>query len=484
MLDPGRGDMNFVSYRKGIVDALVGGIQSVPGEDRCVLLLGYKEEMEEMFQNSNPGLARRFQPDHAFHFEDFDEEQLNEILESKLRQQDIAVTEEAKTVAMEVLAKARSRPNFGNAGEVENLINRAKSHHQKRKAREGVTDASCDIVFESQDFDPDLNRGERSCRRLFSDVIGFEDIIQKLEAFHRVAENMRARELDPRNQIPFNFIFKGPPGKHISIRRNKDIRTNRNTPIGTGKTTTARKMGQVFYDMGMLDSADVLECSASDLIGEYIGQTGPKTAALLTRGLGNVLFIDEAYRLNPGGRYAGEFAAEALGELVDCLTKPKFKANMVVILAGYTDQMDELLLANPGLSSRFPEEIFFHSLTPCQSIKLLLFKLEKAGISLQQTDGLKEDSSREAHELFLSLAALPSWGNGRDIETISKNIIGHVLRTADPNPESLLAASDEEILLELRNMLQQIKSRYGNVSNTVTQTQQKPPPNSCCALGS
>lgn len=65
---------------------------------------------------------------------------------------------------------------------------------------------------------------------------------------------------------------------------------------GTGKTTTARKMGQVYYDMGMLGSAEVIECSATDFVGQYVGQTGPKTQKQLEKGLGKILFIDEAYR--------------------------------------------------------------------------------------------------------------------------------------------------------------------------------------------
>lgn len=216
MLDPGKGNA-FEPYRKAIVDTIVGEVQSVPGEDRCVILLGYKEEMETMFQNSNPGLERRFQLDHAFHFEDFDDEQLKEILESKLRQQKLEATEEAMTVAMEVLARARCRPGFGNAGEVENLISRAKAQHQKRHIGYEASNDSCDMVFEPQDFDPDFDRIKRSCRRLFTDVIGCEDLVQKLEAYHKIAENMRARGADPRDQIPCNFIFKGPPGKSLAI---------------------------------------------------------------------------------------------------------------------------------------------------------------------------------------------------------------------------------------------------------------------------
>jgi hypothetical protein len=86
-------------------------------------------------------------------------------------------------------------------------------------------------------------------------------------------------------------------------------------------------MGKVFYDVGFLSHADVIGCFASELIGQYVGQTGPKTRSLLGRALGKVLFIDEAYRLGEG-----QYAAEIIDELLDIVTKPKFSGKVVVYL--------------------------------------------------------------------------------------------------------------------------------------------------------
>jgi len=86
-------------------------------------------------------------------------------------------------------------------------------------------------------------------------VIGSEEIVEKLGQYQHIARVMKTQGMDPRTQIPMNFVFKGPPG--------------------TGKTSTARKMGQVYFDMGFLSSPEVVECSASDLVGQYVGQTGP-----------------------------------------------------------------------------------------------------------------------------------------------------------------------------------------------------------------
>jgi AAA+ superfamily predicted ATPase len=136
--------------------------------------------------------------------------------------------------------------------------------------------------------------------------------------------------------------------------------------IGTGKTTTAEKMGKVFYDMGFLAQAKVVNCSATDMIGQYIGHTGPKVQKLLEKALGKVLFIDEAYRLAEG-----RFATEAMDELVDCLTKPKYAQKLVTILASYDEDMDRLMSVNPGLTSRFPESVIVKHMAPDTCLELL-----------------------------------------------------------------------------------------------------------------
>lgn len=143
------------------------------------------------------------------------------------------------------------------------------------------------------------------------------------------------------------------------------------TVIGTGKTTTAQKMGQVFYDMGLLVSKHVVQCSASDLVGEYVGQTGPKTKQLFEKALGNVLFIDEAYRLSEGLH-----AKEAIDEPVNILNHDRFRAKLIVILAGYDREMNELMHVNPGLSDRFPDEIIFRNLRPAQCLEVLRQKAQ------------------------------------------------------------------------------------------------------------
>ena len=203
-------------YKTSIVDTIVAEVQSTPGEDRCVLLLGYEEQMKDMFRNTNPGLSRRFPLADAFHFEDFDDHQLRKILEFKLNKQGLDATDQAKEVAINVLSKARRRLHFGNAGEVENMISQAKSAHQLRQSSLPTAERSIDIVFQPKDFDADFDREKGAAtnlKELFKDIVGSESVVKKFEGYIRTIEAMRARGRDPEEHIPFNFIFKGPPGE-------------------------------------------------------------------------------------------------------------------------------------------------------------------------------------------------------------------------------------------------------------------------------
>jgi hypothetical protein len=200
-------------YKVAVVDTIVAEVQSTPGEDRCILLLGYKDQMEEMFRDVNPGLARRFPLESAFVFEDFNDEEIRRILDLKLKDVAFNATDQAKNVAMDVIRRARNRPNFGNAGEVDIILDRAKALHQKHMTAGKIKHFD---TFEAIDFDPAFDRGERAATNLpalFRDVVGCEALIKRFQSYQITAANMKALGMDPREQLPFNFLFKGPPGK-------------------------------------------------------------------------------------------------------------------------------------------------------------------------------------------------------------------------------------------------------------------------------
>ena len=232
-------------------------------------------------------------------------------------------------------------------------------------------------------------------------------------------------------------------------------------------------MGQVYYDMGFLSSIEVVECSASNLVGQYVGQTGPKTKGVLEKALGKVLFIDEAYRLSEG-----HFAREAMDELVGILTQEKFRGKLVVVLAGYDQEINQLLSVNPGLSSRFPDEIVFENMSSDMCIKVLEKALAKGGVAI---DRLKEPSQLHAEFIILfdQLSELPSWGNARDVITISKKMIRSAIENSLPSPQQgpglSIMLSAEDALTCMRTTLKDLRDR-GNVPQNPSPFKRSPLP--------
>ncbi|KAI3581425.1 P-loop containing nucleoside triphosphate hydrolase protein [Fusarium oxysporum f. sp. albedinis] len=414
MLDPGTngsaGSSKNGDFRGGIIDTIVAEVTGAAGEDRCVILCGYPDQMKELYANANPGLARRFPLDTAFVFENFSEDTLGKVLDLKLAKEKLVATDKAREVAMEVLKRASVRPNFGNGGEVDNILSKAISARFRRIAKEKKPqDEDLDQVpLEPQDFDANydrLSQAVTNTRALFDEFVGFEDIISKFESYQYMVQGMRLRNVDPRPYVPFTYVFKGPPG--------------------TGKTSTARKLGQIFYDMGLLAAPDVVDVSASQLVGEYCGQTGPKTRRLLESALGKVLFIDEAYRLN-GAR--GSFAEEAVSELVDAVTKPQFARKLIIVLAGYEEDMDRLLRSNQGIKSRFATEFTFRPLRTEQCIEQLRQVVGKVGITIQATPEMDTTTRTSLFSLLQRLSNDKGWASGRSIETLGERLIGHIFK--------------------------------------------------------
>lgn len=139
----------------------------------------------------------------------------------------------------------------------------------------------------------------------------------------------------------------------------------------------------------------------------------------------------------------GHFAKEAIDEMVDCLTKEKYRGRLIVILAGYQEDIDKLLSVNRGLASRFTEEIVFPNLRPTECCDLLISLLKKKGVVLQSAD------DQALVTVFAQLSSVTGWGNARDVQTLAKKMTAKALKDMDDASPTSAISLDESVALEI-----------------------------------
>lgn len=307
------------------------------------VIAGYKTEIEEFIRNANPGLERRFT--HRIHIPDYSVDDLFAIYMQQATRAGFTLTDDASKLLrlkIEEMVTAKDE-KFGNAGTIIKLFEQTTD----RQADRVDPDADDDALFtiEAADIPYDAPR-----KLDIDEIMAQLDHLTGLESVKRTVRDMadtltalQARAADSGDRTAMNlnhYLFLGNPG--------------------TGKTTVARIMGNIFYSLGLLPSNKVIELSAKDLVAPYVGQTAPKTHAALMRGMGGVVFIDEAYSTTQGGGESN-FGTEAVAELLQVMEN--YKNRFICIAAGYPREMKQWLDTNSGLSSRFTSTVNFEDYT-------------------------------------------------------------------------------------------------------------------------
>jgi stage V sporulation protein K len=235
-------------------------------------------------------------------------------------------------------------------------------------------------------------------------LVGLDEVkhvIKEIYAWIIVNKKREEKGLRSGKQV-LHMMFKGNPG--------------------TGKTTVARLIGKLFNKVGVLSKGHLIECERADLVGEYIGHTAQKTRDLIKKALGGILFIDEAYSLGRGGEK--DFGKEAIDTLVKHMEDKQHE--FVLILAGYSHEMDQFLALNPGLESRFPIIIEFpdYSVEQLMDIGKMMVREKEYILSFDAERKLRE------HLLFVKSTFYKSrFSNGRYVRNIvEKSIRSQAMR--------------------------------------------------------
>ncbi len=203
---------------------------------------------------------------------------------------------------------------------------------------------------------------------------------------------------------------------------------------GTGKTTVARLIGEIYHEIGFLSKADCEEVDRSKLVAGYIGQTAIKTQEAIDRAMGGVLFIDEAYTLVREGS-PNDFGQEAIDTLLKAMEDNR--EGLVVIVAGYTNEMKEFINSNPGLKSRFTKTIHFEDYRADE--------LEQIFMKLAKKYTISEDAKTELHRVFEEMDRNRDehFGNGREV----RNFYDAVVRKLAFRIGGRSSYSDKELTL-------------------------------------
>lgn len=193
-------------YKTAVIDTIVEKVQAKPGADIAVIMLGYKEEMEEMMRNVNPGLSRRFQVENAFVFPDFSDESLLRIMMAKARSKEVRLAFRVAKRAVSILAKARAKPHFGNAGAIENMLSEAIVKMQGRTDATELTED--DFGYKGDVPDSDV------LDSLFDEFVGSgcKEIKETMDTLRATVEFSVAKGNQPSSGISFSWLFLGNPG--------------------------------------------------------------------------------------------------------------------------------------------------------------------------------------------------------------------------------------------------------------------------------
>jgi SpoVK/Ycf46/Vps4 family AAA+-type ATPase len=359
-------------------------------DNLLVIAAGYHEEMLR-FVNANPGLRSRFT--RFIEFPDYEVPELGLIFRRFAEEQQYSLTLSCQKRVEQLMEQSwrQRQKGFGNAREVRNLFEKTLARQATRlsalpsRSKEDLrTLTETDLPLEQR---TPTSSTEQPALAELDQLVGVEEVKQELSSLVNLlrVQQMRREQHMPVTEVCCHLVFAGNPG--------------------TGKTTVARILARELHRIGYCRNDRLVEVDRAGLVAGFTGQTALKVEQVVESALGGVLFIDEAYSLVNGDGAAGGFGQEAVDALLKLMED--HRNNLVVIAAGYPQEMEIFLDSNPGLRSRFSRVISFRDCDARELRLIFLGMMQDAELELEQStaavlkqileDMIKQESSRFAN---------------------------------------------------------------------------------------
>ena len=383
-------------FGKEAIDTLLKDMEDNRSE-YSVIMAGYRKQMTEMLNHANPGFRSRFT--HHIDIPDFTDSELIQIAHNIAGKKGHTIASDGDEALRKRIKRERIDETFGNARFIRGLMNEAIRNKANRFAEKGYSEDEVRII-KAEDICPP-NEETSSLDELMSrlnKLTGLDDVKKSIED---LKAQIRVQKLKEERGI----LGSGASASmHMSFKGN----------AGTGKTTVARLLGRILGELGVLKRGNVfVECTRADLVGEYLGQTAPKVKEAVREAMGGVLFIDEAYSLVSGGN--DSFGQEAVSTLV--AEMENHRDSLVVILAGYTADIDKFLQTNQGLRSRVTRDLFFADYSPDEMSEIFCGMAASEGLQMD------EKLRHKVKSLFEEKSKIPDFGNGRGVRNVFDKVV-------------------------------------------------------------
>ena len=413
------------SFGAEAIDTLLKRLEDDRGKFICIVA-GYTDQMHD-FIDTNPGLKSRFTQ--TIHFDDYTPDELTEIFLHLASGKNFTVDEETKAAIHRMFEQLylRRDKNFGNAREARRIFNEAVERQSQRLVKQMTSpDFKESDMFALTIADLPLSQGE-TARPLdvvlneLEEFIGMrsvKDSIRRLAVQSMFMKQRAAMGAGSVQQMSMNFVLTGNPG--------------------TGKTSIARKMGEILQAMDILPTSRVIEASRATLVGKYMGETPKIVNSMCDKAMGGILFIDEAYTLSDGGDMYGKEAIDTLMKRME-----DDRGKFVVIAAGYKDKMEEFMMMNAGLASRFTHKLHIDDYDPDELLAIYKHMAQK-----EQYQFTPEAELKALDKIYkMVLTKTESWGNAREMRNLLDSTIQHLSERVSALPAEQVTKETYQIIL-------------------------------------